>query len=129
MPALFGLDIAGIVSDAIAGAGNLRPATLVKVTPGTRTVGSLSTGTNPTQASYTTQGVFEPTTKGDWNGSSWDMTRREVGTVTLLGKPLTAAGVVPEAGDLVTIEGATYSISAVSRDPSAASYTCTVTGA
>jgi hypothetical protein len=37
--------------------------------------------------------------------------------------------VAPEAGDLVTIEGATYSISAVTRDPAAATYSCTVAGA
>ena len=134
MPDLFGLDIAGIVDSSLKSAGGLPAATLIKVTPGTRTAGSLSGGTNPTQASYPTTGIFEPTTKGDWNGTSWDMTRREIGTVTLMGKPLTLAGVMPEAGDLVTAVDAlgtsrTYSITAVGGDPAAATYSCTVAGA
>ena len=123
MPDLFGLDIASIVNSAIGDAGGLRPATLVKMTPGTRTGGSLSYGTNPTQASYTTSGIFEPSTAAD----AQTLTRRQRGTVMLLAKPL--GSVVPETGDQVTIEGAAYAVEAVSRDPAAATYSCTVSGA
>lgn len=125
MPDLFGLDIAGIVRDAITGAGGLRPATLIKVTPGTRTALALAGGTNPTQASYTTQGILEIRTVHD----AGDMTRRQKAVITLLGKPLTESSVAPEAGDRVTLEGATYDVTEVQRDPAAATYTCTVVGA
>lgn len=129
MPDVFGLNIAEILESAVSAAGGLRPATLIKVTPGTRTAGSLADGTNPIRVRYQTQGIVEPTSKGDWNGQAWDMTRRETVTVTLLGAPLTRAGAVPESGDLVEIEGATYALGQVTRDPAAATYSCTAAGA
>lgn len=125
MPDLFGLDLAGIVNDALTGAGGLRPATLTKVTPGTRTPGSLTGGTNPTSASYPTQGIAQTTTQGD----PGTLTARTTTIVTLLGAKLIAAGVEPTVGDRVTIgnvgdaDRATYElIGPVSSDSSGASY-------
>ena len=66
-------------------------------------------------------------TERDWTGNAWDMTRRQKAIITILGKPLGA--IVPESGDRVTIEGATYDVTAVDRDPAAATYSLTVVGA
>ena len=125
MSDLFGLDIAGILSDAIGSAGGLAPATLVKVHLGSRVPGDLAGGTRADTLEYATTGTLSTRTEHD----PQTLTRRERMVVTLLGAALTAAGVVPEAGDRVAIEGATYDVVAVDRDPAAATYECTVAGA
>ena len=126
MPDLFGLDIAGIVADALTSAGGLAAATLVKIYPGSRVPGALTGGVNPTSTSYTTTGILETRAERDWAGSGWTMTERKKATITLVGKPLTDAGVTPEAGDRVTLEAVTYEIITVDRDPAAATYSLTV---
>lgn len=135
MPDLFGLDLAGIVEAALDSAGGLLPATLIKVRPGARTPGDLASGTNADATSYPTQGIAQPGSDRDFAGSSWQATRLQRCTITLLGAPLTRAGVEPEVGDrvaIVDINGATvtYTIDGpVARDPAAATYTLTAAGA
>ena len=129
MPDLFGLDIGGILRDAIGSAGGLRPVTLVKVYTGSRVPGDLAGGTNADTVSYTTEGILEAGSDRDFTGTGWAMTRRQRAIVTVLGAPLTEAGVAPDVGDRVTIEGATYEIKIVDRDPAAATYSLQGVGA
>lgn len=114
---LFNVDISGLVNKYVA--PGLLAATLTKVTPGTRTPGSLSAGTNPTTTDYTCRGCI--VSKGT---REFPQTLVADGTVTILlvGDSI-ASGAVPELNDRVTIEGATYQIDELDRDPAAATYT------
>lgn len=121
MPSLFGLDIAGLVASSLG--GHLLPATLTVVTAGAR--GSDPTaGTNPTQVSHACRGVLE-----DYATRTIDGTMVRVGDrrALLLGGTL-PAGVVPKPGDTVTIEGATFNVVRVERDPAGAAYVCQLRG-
>lgn len=116
MPDLFGVDIAQEIADAFA--GQLVTGTLVKVTPGTRTPGSLTGGTNPTPANYAFEGFLD-------NGSE----KRVAGLapldgefMSILGNSLTS-GIVPAVNDRATLDGKTYTlVELVERDPAAALY-------
>lgn len=116
MTDLFGLDIAGILSTEISKAGGLRPGTLVKSTPGTRTGGSLTGGTNPTTTNHTLQGFVENREvrlKGQVSASL-------VPVVAILGASVSPVA-VPEVNDKVTIDGVTYTLAElISRDPASA---------
>lgn len=103
---------------------HLKPATLIKVTPGTRTPGAVSGGTNPTEASHRARGMVETVTIAPVPGST---VRRTQIQVSLLGKTI-AGGVEPSVGDKVTIEGATYRLTEiVGRDPDGAMWTFAAT--
>ena len=95
------------------------PATLIKVTPGTRTPTNLSGGTNPTETSYTARGFI------DYEDDDIDGTIVQRGDriVSLFGASMTS-GIFPANGDKVTMDGATYRIIHVRRDPAAALYEC-----
>lgn len=120
---LFGVDIAGLINQEV-GPGVL-DLTLIKVTPGTRTGGQLTGGTNPTTASTAGKGFID-----DYQDRQIDETviRRGDRRVLIVGNSLSGGSVIPAAGDQVTIEGATYEIVNVARDPAAATYTCQVRG-
>lgn len=118
---LFGVDISGIIKDNI-GPGVL-DATLIKFTPGTRTPGQLTGGTNPTNASFPCRGFIDKQMNRDRDG-----TLISDGTVkiVLIGDTIDSgnAASAPTTNDRVTIEGKTYTISGpVDRDPAAATYT------
>ena len=93
-------------------------ATLTKVTPGTRTSGSLTSGTNPTTTAYTCKGYIST-----FNDTQFPNTLVQNGdrAVVLLAESLT---VVPTPGDKVTIQSNTYTIreKGVERDPSTSIY-------
>lgn len=119
MPKLFGIDIAKEISSAFK--GQLVAGTLIKVTPGTRVAGNLSGGTVPTETSHAFEGFMD--NKDDTRISS---TLVSIGGkfVIVLGGSL-PAGVEPEAGDRITIEGQTGDVIGVpERDPAAATYKC-----
>lgn len=122
MPNLFGVDIAKEINDAM-GSG-LLAATLIKVTPGTPTTGSLTSGSNPKTSSSSCRGVIEEYDSREIDGTIIYMGDRKV---LLLGGSL-PSGTVPTPGDRVTIEGSTFDVVGVKRDPAAASYTCQVRG-
>lgn len=119
MAKLFGVDIAKIANQAL-GKG-LLPLTVTVYTPGTRTPGSLTAGTQPTSSTATGRGIID-----DYDTRLIDGTRVQAGDrkVLILGDSI--APVVPKPDDQVTIEGATYRIVRVARDPAAATYTCQV---
>lgn len=114
---LFGADIAGKVYAALK--GQLLTATLIKVAAGTRTPGALTGGTNPTETSYAAEGFIDSKNRKDIGG-----TLVEDGDViiVLIGNSI-ASDQIPEVNDKVTIEGTTYRIRGLDRDPDAATYT------
>ena len=120
MPNLFGLDIAGIVNDSIAAAGGVLDAVLIKVTSGTRTVGVLTGGLNPTEASYACKGFIDNYAARQYDNELILQGDRKI---TLLGASIAGAQ-VPSIADKVTIEGTTWNIVGVVRDPAAATYEC-----
>lgn len=116
---LFGINIAKLISDNL-GAG-LLPATLTKATPGTRTTGAVTAGTNPTSTSFACRGIIDTQkVKGA------DGIKRGAVKILLLGQTIAGGTVAPEPGDRVTIEGRTYRIgqdAAIDRDPAGATFT------
>lgn len=118
MPNLFNLDLAKMVTDALAQAGGVISGTLTKTTPGTRTPGSLTGGTNPTTTTHSFQGVIEVRE-----------IRREgqvgakiMSVVAIYGASISPAA-VPEVNDTVTIESETrILLELIGRDPSASVY-------
>lgn len=116
MPNLFGLNIAGIINSEIASAGGVLSGTLTRTVPGTRTGGSLTAGTNPTETTHPFKGFAE--TKE--NRRSGQIGAQSMAVVTILGASLS---VVPEVNDSVLLEGVTYVlVELLSRDPAAAVY-------
>ena len=120
-------DIANLVAATLVGAGMSMDATLVKVTPGTRTPGALSAGTDPSSASYAVQGIPVSTTPFRIAGTLIAGVDR---VIKLFGASL-PAGVTPAPGDRIAIDGATSTIvgdsgglRAVAVDAAKAVYTC-----
>lgn len=113
---LFGVDIAKIVNQEIAGAGGVLSGTLTRETKGTRTPGSLTGGTNPTPATYAFKGFVE--TAGERRpGSS---SASSISTVSILGD---SCSVEPKVNDTATIEGEDWTLlELVERDPAKALY-------
>lgn len=125
MPDLFGLDIAGMVNDALSSAGGLVPGSFVKSAPGTRDPDDPTAGTNPTTTIHSFQGFFENLT----------VTRREGSIVREAGEYVSILGVSidpatePEPGIVITLEGRTVTAKElVTRDPAAALFILRVEG-
>lgn len=115
---LFGIDIAKLVHQNIS--KGVLPATLHKVTPGTRTPGQLSGGTNPTPVDYPCRGFIDRKARRNQEGQ---LTQNGTETIVLIGNSISGGSVAPEINDRVTIEGALYTISALDRDPAGATFT------
>lgn len=99
----------------------VKDATLIKVTPGTRTVDAMSAGTNPTTVSHACKGLVATFATQRIDGT---IIRAEDRTVSLYAVSL-PGGVVPKLGDKITIEGATFRIVGdVSRNPAGGVYKC-----
>lgn len=116
MPTLFGVDIAGIINQEMGSL--LLPLTVTRITDGVRTPGAIVTG--PTQATSVHAGrgiISDYETKFRAN----DLIKEGDREVMILGASI---DIVPAPGDRVTIEGGTYDIVSVSRDPAAATYLC-----
>jgi hypothetical protein len=102
-------------------------AVLTKSTPGVRTPGAVSGGTNPTTVSYTAQGLVINLTQLRLSGA---LIAGANAAVLLFGASI-SGGAVPAPGDRIAIGGGTYTIvgdsggnQAVTSDPVAATYTC-----
>lgn len=123
MSQLFGLDIAQIVADSIASAGDVQDVTLIKVTPGTRTPGRLTGGTNPSETTHTARGFRDSLT----TLRPGTLVENASAVVYILGATI-AGGQVPEPNDRITIGGLTFTIveGGVSTDPADALYLCQV---
>lgn len=118
MPKLFGVDIAAIIDGAMS--SGLLPATLHSVTPGVRTPGDPTAGTNPTTADLACRGIQD-----DYNTNEIDGTLVRVGDrkILLIGNSIVGL-VVPKPSDQITIEGTRYTVIRVERDPASATYLC-----
>lgn len=111
--------LAKIIGPAMKKAGLDKPATFIKVTPGPRTPGSLSSGTNPTETSYVCRGFVSDYSSDDINGT---LVTKEDRKVILFGDKLFGL-VSPTDGDKVTIEGTTFRVIRAERDPASATWT------
>ena len=111
--------IAKLVGKGLKKAGMTLPATLVVVTPGTRTPGSLTAGTNPTETSVPCRGLVIT-----WKRALLNATTVQVGdrVVMLFGSTLGSS--VPKVGDRITIESVTGRVIDIERDPASAVYAC-----
>lgn len=114
---LFGLDIAGTVATAIAGAGGVTPAVLIKRGPRVRATADPAGGTRSTDTRIPCRAIVD----------SKDADGQRAASITLLGATILLAGarVIPEAGDAIEIRGETFEVGGVEVDPAAATYTCT----
>lgn len=114
---LFGLDIAGAVASAVASAGGVTPAVLIKRGPRVRATADPANGTRSTDTRIACRGI--------------DERKDGAHTVTLLGASIVYQGarIVPEVGDAIEIGGYQVEVGAVEVDPAAAAYTCTAAGA
>ena len=112
--------IAKLALKGMKSAKMLLPATLTKVTPGTRTPGTYSAGTNPTTATYSALGLLV-----DYQASEIKDTLIQQGDrkVLLMGASI-QGGQVPGPDDRITIDGLTFRIIDVDRDPASATYIC-----
>ena len=121
---IFGVDIAGLVADAIS-ASDATAATLISVVPGTRTVGSPSAGTNPTSTNYGCRGFVV-----DYAAAQIDGTLVVVGDrlVSLVAKSINGGSTTPKPGDRVTVRSRTYSVVRVEGDAAEAMWHCQVRG-
>lgn len=124
-PKLFGVDIQGILANAIP-VGSWPAVTLTQRTPGTRTPGSEASGTNPTSNSYTSRGIVDRYRRSFKQGAQkWVQSSHRV---LIIAKPFEDLSVQPKADDLLVVEGLTFSVIHVERDPAAATWTLYVLG-
>ncbi|MBA3421660.1 MAG: hypothetical protein H0U12_07175 [Thermoleophilaceae bacterium] len=114
--------IAKIVAKALKSAKMTKAATLTKLSVGTRMPGVVTAGTNPTSIDYKARGIVTDYRADQVDGTLIQKNDRQV---RLVGATI-AGGQVPVPSDKVTIEGATYTVIYVSRDPAAAMYVCQV---
>jgi hypothetical protein len=123
MPNIFGIDLASEIAEAFD--GELLTGTFVRQTFGARTPGSLSGGKASTPTEFTFQGFLE--TK-DATYKSGTLIREAGSVISILGASISPV-TVPKTGDVVTIEGATFTLlELLSRDPAAAVYSFSAKG-
>jgi hypothetical protein len=116
---LFGIDMAAEIAAGFE--GQLVIGKLERTEPGTRTSGELTGGTNPSTSSHSFNGFRE-----DFNLRHIDGTnvRATDWIAFLLGATL-PAGVFPQPGDRITIDGSIGNVvRLLERDPAGATYRC-----
>jgi hypothetical protein len=115
---LFGVDIAGLVADAMA--GQLFPVTVTRYTAGNRAPGNLTGGQPQTPATVTgIDGFWEDFTGDPPPGVTVELNDRKA---VLIGDTIPAGG-QPVRNDAITIEGQTlYAVKLINRDPASAVY-------
>lgn len=121
-----GINLPKLIGKALAKYGKplgIKSCTLTLVTPGTRTPGAASGGTNPTSTSYAAKGWIESYTTGQIDGT---LVTSEDRKISLLGSTI-AGGAIPVTGAKITFDGVTYRIMGsigVDRDPAGVVYVC-----
>lgn len=113
-----GVDIAGEIHKALS--PGLYDAVLTRRTAGARTTSNLAGGTNPTETTFTARGFVDTYEESEIDG---EIIKRGDRIVVLIGDSI-SGGAVPQANDTVAIEGGTYRVVAVDRDPAKATYEC-----
>jgi hypothetical protein len=113
---LFGTKFQDLIGTAFK--GQLVSMTLKSVTAGTRNPSDPLAGTSPTSVDVATEGVLEA--YHDYMLAA-GLVETNDQKALILAKPLGA--VVPKIGDSLTVEGTTYRVVDVKRDPAIATYT------
>jgi hypothetical protein len=120
MPDLFGLDIAGLIGDALG--GQLLPATITRKTKGARDPAKPNAGLVPgPDLVRTAEGFWE-----DFTGTPPPTVQLELNDrkAVLIGASIPADVLPIVKDDAITIEGQTlYVVKLLNRDPAAAVYT------
>lgn len=113
--------IAKTIGKAMVKAGLTIPLTLIKVTPGTRTPGAVSAGTNPTEVSFKARGI-----EAEYSAYAIANSLVEVGDRKIrIFSSTIAGGQIPTQNDKVIARGFTYRIvGPVTSDAARASYVC-----
>jgi hypothetical protein len=116
---LFGVDIAGLVADAMG--GQLFPVTITRNTEGERDPDDLTGGKPRVPATVTgIDGFWEDFTRDPPPGVEVQLGDRKA---VLIGDTIPAGG-HPKRDDAITIEGQTlFMVQLMSRDPASAVYT------
>jgi hypothetical protein len=119
------IDIAGLLDQAFADFGapvGVRACTLIKIIPGVRVPGAVSSGTHPTTTAYQARGLIE-----DYSAYHLAEGLVQAGDrkVSLFGASL-PRGIAPVPGDRVVFDGETMTIASngVTTDPVKALYRC-----
>jgi hypothetical protein len=117
---LFGVDIAGILHDAMS--DDFPEMILTKNTAGARTPGSLTSGQGMTPASYSCNGFVDTYKEDEIDGTT---VKKNDHKILIIGDSI-EGGAVPEPGDTITAESIDFTIQeeGVERDPAAATYLC-----
>lgn len=118
MADLFGVDIAGILNEAM-GEG-LLDGVLFQPEIGVRTAGQLSKGPDLTYTTLTFKGFAEIREYDGRDQALIGIIDAEVG---ILGDSI-SGGAVPKVGDLASIDGGRYTLRRVNGDPARAMYLC-----
>lgn len=115
---LFGVDIAGIIADNMA--GQLFAVTVTRYTEGERDAGNLTGGKPQTPATVVgIDGFWEDFTRDPPPGVELELGDRKA---VLIGDSIPAGG-HPLKNDAITIEGETlFMVQLISRDPASAVY-------
>lgn len=127
MPRLFGVDIAGEVAKGL-GPG-LLDAVLIQITEGSRDVNNPTAGKSASERKLPCKGMISDNVSHFLDNKNilgqGDTTRARVGdkNILLLGATI-PGGKFPKPDDKVKIEGETFRIVRVLRDPAAATYQC-----
>lgn len=118
MPDIFGIDIAGLIDEALSDA--VFEQTLIKVS-------STRDPVNPSKKTivetpHPCRGFVDNFSKENMRGTSVRITDHKI---VILGNTL-PVGIVPEPGDKIIAEGSTFTIvdEGVMRDPAGATYEC-----
>ena len=114
---LFGVNISKLVADAL-GPG-LLDATLSVITPGTRSEDPTA-GRQPTSVDFPCKGFIDSKDREEIGGT---LVKDGDVVIVLLGDTIDGGDSAPWVNDRVTIEGETYRIQGLDRDPAAATYT------
>ena len=115
---LFGLDIAQLVADALASAGNLQEGILLKSTPGTADPTDPTAPVPPTVTQHTFQGFIEQRAvrRDD------TLIAEPTPIMTIIGKSVSPA-VEPKVNDRAELAGMTYELERlIRRDPAGATF-------
>ena len=115
---LFGLDIAQIVADALAEAGNLQQGKLLKSTPGAEDPTDPTSPPSATVTQHTFQGFIEQRAERRYE----TLIVESSPIMTIIGKSVSPAA-EPKVNDQAELAGTTYSLARlIHRDPAGATY-------
>ena len=118
MPTVFGLDIAGIVAEAIAAAGGLTPAVLTQTIPGGRDPDNPTRFLSPTTTTHTLEAAIG-TEQIRREGSATSESRLVCTIIAGSISPPT----VPAVNDTIVLAGITYTLAQlIQEDPASAAY-------